>query len=293
MIENFIKDYEYYKNVNLKKYNTYRLSTTCDYLIYPSSIEELIKLLKCLKEEKIKYLILGGGSNIILSRPHIPVVIKLSRLNKIEISSDTVVAEAGTSLIHLANVCMNNNLYGLAFSGGIPGEVGASISMNAGAYNEDISSVIKEVKVLTPSLEVKTMTKEELDFSYRNSYLKQNKDYICIEGTFKLKYMEKEKIKSIMNDRKERRVSSQPLDMPSAGSVFRNPNGLSAGKLIDDLGLKGYQVGGAKISEKHANFIVNSDNATYDDILSIIEYTKKKVHDKYNIDLILEQEIIR
>ena len=293
MNENFIKNYEYYKDISLKKYNTYRLDVKCGYLIYPSNTKELIDLLKYLKESNISYLILGGGSNIILAKPYFDVVIKLDKLNNIEIKDNIVTAEAGVSLIYLANLCMNNNLNGLAFAGGIPGMVGASTAMNAGAYKEDMASIVKEVKVVTPSLEVVTLTNKDLNYSYRNSFLKEHKDYICTEVTLEMNYLDKDKIKETMTSRKKRRIDTQPLDKPSAGSVFRNPEGLSAGKLIEDAGLKGYKIGGAEISTKHANFIVNTGDATYEDILELIDYTKKKIKEKYNIDLILEQEIIR
>ena len=293
MNENFIKNYEYYKDISLKKYNTYRLDVKCGYLIYPSNTKELIDLLKYLKESNISYLILGGGSNIILAKPYFDVVIKLDKLNNIEIKDNIVTAEAGVSLIYLANLCMNNNLNGLAFAGGIPGMVGASTAMNAGAYKEDMASIVKEVKVVTPSLEVVTLTNKDLNYSYRNSFLKEHKDYICTEVTLEMSYLDKDKIKETMTSRKKRRIDTQPLDKPSAGSVFRNPEGLSAGKLIEDAGLKGYKIGGAKISTKHANFIVNTGDATYEDILELIDYTKKKIKEIYNIDLILEQEIIR
>lgn len=293
MNENFIKNYEYYKDISLKKYNTYRLDVKCGYLIYPSNTKELIDLLKYLKESNINYFILGGGSNIILAKPYFDVVIKLDKLNNIEIKDNIVTAEAGVSLIYLANLCMNNNLNGLAFAGGIPGMVGASTAMNAGAYKEDMASIVKEVKVVTPELEVVTLTNKELNYSYRNSLLKEHKDYICTEVTLEMSYLDKDKIKETMTSRKQRRIDTQPLDKPSAGSVFRNPEGLSAGKLIEDAGLKGYKIGGAKISTKHANFIVNTGDATYEDILELIDYTKKKIKEIYNIDLILEQEIIR
>lgn len=293
MIENIINKYEYYKNVSLKRYNTYKLDVMCEYLIYPKNIEELLELLKYLKENKIEYLILGNGSNVILAKPFFEVVIKLDRLNNIEIKDNIVIAGAGVSLIKLANMCMEKGLNGLAFAGGIPGLLGASVAMNAGAYNEDMSSIVKEVKVINPQSEVITMKSNELEYSYRDSFLKRNKEYICIEVTLALEYEDKELIKNKMIDRRDRRISSQPVNMPSAGSVFRNPKGLSAGKLIEDIGLKGYTIGGAQISEKHANFIINKSNATYEDIISLIEYTKKKVKEKYNIDLILEQEIVR
>ena len=292
MNENFIKNYEYYKDISLKKYNTYRLDVKCGYLIYPSNTKELIDLLKYLKESNISYFILGGGSNIILAKPYFDVVIKLDKLNNIEIKDNIVPAEAGVSLIYLANLCMNNNLNGLAFAGGIPGMVGASTAMNAGAYKEDMASIVKEVKVVTPSLEVVTLTNKDLNYSYRNSFLKEHKDYICTEVTLEMNYLDKDKIKETMTSRKKRRIDTQPLDKPSAGSVFRNPEGLSAGKLIEDAGLKGYKIGGAKISTKHANFIVNNGTATYEDILELIDNTKKKIKEIYNIDLILEQQII-
>lgn len=292
MNENIIKNYEYYKDISLKKYNTYRLDVKCGYLIYPSTVEELINLLKYLKESNISYFILGGGSNIILAKPYFDVVIKLDKLNNIEIKDNIVIVGAGVSLIYLANLCMNNNLNGLAFAGGIPGMVGASTAMNAGAYKEDMASIVKEVKVLTPDLEIVTLTNKDLNYSYRNSFLKEHKDYICIEVTLEMSYEDKEQIKETMTSRKQRRIDTQPLDKPSAGSVFRNPEGLSAGKLIEDAGLKGYKIGGAEISTKHANFIVNNGDATYEDILELIDYTKKKIKEIYNIDLILEQEII-
>lgn len=292
MIENFIKDYEYIKNVSLKKYNTYRLDTRANYLIFPKNINELIDLLRYLNDNNMNYLILGGGSNVILARPVFDIVIKLDRLNNYSIESNIVKAEAGVSMISLANACMKKGLYGLAFAGGIPGLVGASTAMNAGAYKEEISDTLKEVKVLTPNLDIITMSKDELEYSYRDSFLKKNKDYICLETTFEMKEDNEVRIKNLMDDRRRRRLESQPLDKPSAGSVFRNPDGLSAGKIIEDLGLKGYTIGGASISEKHANFIVNDGTATYEDILDLIDLIKKKVKKELNIDLILEQEII-
>ena len=292
MNEDFINGFEYLKNASLKKYNTYRLDVRANYLIFPKNINELVLLLKYLKENNTKYLILGGGSNVILARPIFDIVIKLDRLNNYSINGNIVTAEAGVSMISLANACMRKGLYGLAFAGGIPGLVGASTAMNAGAYKEEISDMLKEVKVLTPNLDIITMSKDELEYSYRDSFLKKNKDYICLETTFEMKEDNEVRIKNLMDDRRRRRLESQPLDKPSAGSVFRNPDGLSAGKIIEDLGLKGYTIGGASISEKHANFIVNDGTATYEDILDLIDLIKKKVKKELNIDLILEQEII-
>ena len=210
MIENFIKNYEYYKNVNLKKYNTYRLECYADYLIFPKDINELVELLDYLRQNRINYIILGGGSNVILAKPCFDVVVKLDKLNNITINDNIVVAEAGVPLIKLANECMKNNLDGLAFAGGIPGMVGASTSMNAGAYNEDMSMVVKEVKVIDPDLKIITLNKEELEYAYRDSFLKRNKDYVCIETTFEMKYKDKDKIKRILT----------PLDQDILYAIF-------------------------------------------------------------------------
>lgn len=293
MIESFIKNYEYYKDISLKKYNTYKLDVMCKFLVYPSNENELVNLLTYLKENNIDYLILGGGSNVILARELFEIVIKLERLNKVNINNNIVVAEAGVSLPFLSNACMKAGLDGLSFAVGLPGLVGASTAMNAGAYNEDMAGVVKEVKVITPNLDVVTLSNEELNYSYRNSFLKENKDYICIQTTFDLSYEDTNKIKEVMDKRIKRRIESQPLDMPNAGSVFRNPEGLSAGKLIEDIGLKGYTIGGAMVSPKHANFIINTGTATYEDIIKLIQYIRSKVREEYDIELILEQEIIR
>ncbi len=295
MIENFIKNnnYEYYKDISLKKYNTYKLEALCKFLIYPNTVSQLLDLLDYLRKNNINYLILGNGSNVILDREVFEVIIKLDHFNKIDINNNIVVAEAGVSLSYLSHICMQNNLSGLSFAGGIPGLVGAATVTNAGAYQEDMANIVKEVKVITPNLQIKTMNKDDLAFSYRNSFLKHHKDYVCLETTFELALGESIKIKDVMDDRKRRRTLSQPLDLPSAGSVFRNPEGLFAGKLIEDLGLKGYRIGSAQISEKHANFIVNTGEATSRDILDLIGFIKSEVKKKYNIDLTLEQEIIR
>jgi UDP-N-acetylmuramate dehydrogenase len=183
-------------------------------------------------------------------------------------------------------------LQGLEFACGIPGTIGGAVYMNAGAYKSDVSESLTEVKVLTPDFEVITMKNNELDFSYRHSFFKENKDYLVLEATFKLKKGKKEELLDLALDRKRRRIESQPLEYPSAGSVFRNPPDTFSGKLIEELGLKGYTYGGAEISSKHANFIVNKNNAKASDIKYLIDYARDSVKKEYGIDLILEQELI-
>ena len=164
--------------------------------------------------------------------------------------------------------------------------------MNAGAYKSDMSEVLVDVTYIDDKFNVVTETKDKLDFSYRHSIF-QEKNYIVVSATFKLHKADREEILTLMNDRRKRRIESQPLEYPSAGSVFRNPSDtIFSGKLIEDLGLKGYSIGGVKVSEKHANFIVNYNNATSDDVVKLIELIKKKVKEKYNIDLKVEQEFV-
>ena len=295
MIKSFFDKYniEYNENASLKKYNTYKIDATCNYLVFPKDEEELILILKEIKDHNLKYLVLGNGSNIILSKNNYDgIVIKLDRLNKVTYNDKIVSAGAGYSLIKLAIDTIERGLSGLEFAAGIPGCVGASTAMNAGAYNSDMSSVIKEVMVLDPNLEIKTLSNQELAFEYRDSFLKKHKEYIVLSTTFELTDGDIESMKNQITERRIKRLASQPLDMPSAGSVFRNPEGMYAGELIEKSNLKGYAIGDAKVSENHANFIVNNGNATGKDILELINKIQKEVKEKYNVDLKLEQIII-
>ena len=190
----------------------------------------------------------------------------------------------------VALMSVKRGLSGLEFATGIPGSIGGAIYMNAGAYKSDMGYVVTKIKVLTPKYRVITMVNKELDFHYRTSFLKKHLDYICLEATIKLKKGNKEEIEDLVKERKQRRLETQPLEYPSAGSVFRNPEGMYAGKLIEDLGYKGLTKGGAQISLKHANFIINNNNATAQDIKDLIDFIKEEVKEKYNIDLKVEQE---
>lgn len=290
---NILKNYEYYENYNIKKYNTYRLDVVCKYMVFVKNIEELIELLKNLKENNIKYLVLGNGSNVIFKENYYDgIIIKLDKLKQLKVNDKEVYVEAGYSLMKLSRDILEYGLSGLEFASGIPGLVGASIAMNAGAYNEDMSNVVKEVQVINNNNELITLTKEDLKFEYRDSLLKKNKDYICVSAVLSLEYGKKEESLELINKRRERRMSAQPLEYPSAGSVFRNPEGMYAGELIEKCGFKSYNINGAEVSEKHANFIINKGNCTGKDILELIYLIKKKIKEEYNVDLILEQEII-
>ena len=284
----------YKEDISLRNYNTYRVDTICKFLVFPKSIEELTQIVKYLKENNIKYYMLGNGSNIILAMDYYDgVMIKLDNFNNVVYKGNIVTVGAGYSLIKLSLDTIEKGLSGMEFSTGIPGSIGASVAMNAGAYNEDLSGILKEVTVLTPDNEVKIMKKEELDFSYRSSFLKKNKKYIVLSATFELKDGNIKEMQEIVEERKQKRIASQPLDMPNAGSVFRNPVGNYAGSLIEKSNLKGYNINGAEVSTKHANFIVNKGNATGKDIIELIEKIQKEIKEKENIELRLEQIIVR
>ena len=164
--------------------------------------------------------------------------------------------------------------------------------MNAGAYKSDMGYVVQDVTVLTPDLKIIKLENKEMDFHYRSSFLQTHPGYICLEVVLRLEKGDKSAIEEVIRDRRKRRMESQPLNYPSAGSVFRNPEGMFAGKLIEDLGLKGFSIGGAKVSEKHANFIINYDHATSDDIKSLIDYVREKVKQEYQVELKVEQEFV-
>ncbi|MCI6266373.1 MAG: UDP-N-acetylmuramate dehydrogenase [Erysipelotrichaceae bacterium] len=295
MIKNFIKKHnlEYYEDISLKRYNTYRIDSKCKYLIFPKNKEELKELLQYLSTTEEKYIILGNGSNIILKENYYNgVVILLTKLNKLTITDNTIEVEAGYSLQKLALESCSIGLTGLEFACGIPGHIGASIAMNAGAYNSSLSEIVETVEVINPNFEFVNMTKQDLDFEYRSSMFKKNKNYIIVSAVLKLEKGNKEEILEKISKRRVKRIETQPLDMPSAGSVFRNPPNMHAGELIEKCGLKGYNINGAEVSEKHANFIVNTKNATGRDIIKLIEKVKQEVKKEFNIDLILEQIIV-
>lgn len=287
-----IKKIKINENVNLSKFTTYRLNVNAAYVAYPENVDELIKLIKYLKDNSIKYKILGGGANLIFTKDYDGVLIKLDHFDKLEIKDTKVTVGAGYNLIKLATKLCRMGLTGIEFATGIPGTVGGAIFNNSGAYKSDMGYIVESIKVLTPDLEIKKLYNHDLNYHYRTSFLKENPGYVCLEATIILKHGNKDEILEVIEDRKKRRLMSQPLEFPSAGSVFRNPKDNFAGKLIEDIGYKGKEVGGAKVSEKHANFIINYNNATGEDIVKLINEIKENVKKQYDIDLVLEQEIV-
>lgn len=282
------------KDVLLSKYTTYRVGGKASLIVYPKDIESLVRLLGVIKSNNIKFKILGNGSNLLFSsKDYDGVLIKLSEFDNIKfLAGNKVQVGAGYSLVKLCMQVAKKSLTGLEFAAGIPGSVGGAVFMNAGAYKSDMGYVVQNVKVLTPDLRVITLTNKEMNFHYRTSFLQTHPGYICLEVMIKLNKGKKEAIEALMKERKKRRVESQPLEYPSAGSVFRNPTGMFAGELIEKLGLKGMKKGGAMVSSKHANFIINYKNAKSEDIKYLIDYVHDEVKKEYNVDMKIEQEFV-
>lgn len=280
-------------DISMKEYTTYKTGGIVKKMYFPENEDELIELLKKIKKENIKYFIIGNGSNIIVDDSYFNgVIINLKKLNNYCINDNLVYCQCGVMLPFIANLTINSSLKGLESLISIPGTIGGSIYNNAGAYNVEISDYIKEIKVLNDKLEIISLNKKDCNFKYRDSIFKHQKNFIILSCILELGESDKKELLKVVNLRKEKRQMSQPLEYPSAGSVFRNPINTYAGALIESLNLKGKTIGGAKISEKHANFIINENNATSNDIKNLIKLVHEQVLKEYNIDLILEQEII-
>ena len=288
MIETFGKTLY---NVPIEDYTTYKLDGIIKMVVYPDDLEKLKDLLKYLKENAIKHMVIGNGSNLIFKEDYDGVIIKLDNFKGLEIKDNIVRVEAGYNLMKLAIKTANLGLSGLEFAAGIPATIGGAVYMNAGAYKEDMSLVISEITVLDDNLNIRVLKNEDLDFSYRHSLL-QKSNLICLDATLVLKHGDKQKSLDLIYDRKRRRIESQPLDFPSAGSVFRNPDGKFAGELIESLGLKGKSVGDAVVSEKHANFIVNMGKAKGKDVMKLIKMIQDEVKENYDVKLKVEQEFV-
>ncbi len=280
------------ENVDLKKYNTYKVSSTTKYLIEVKDEENLLNLINYLNDNDINYYVLGNGSNVVLPKNDFNgVIIKLNEFNNIDIDDDEVYVGAGVMLPKLVNETVNNCLKGLEWASGIPGTLGGAVVGNAGAYLSEIFDFIISVRVLDNGV-IKELKKSDIKYSYRYTSLKGQRNIIVLGATLRLEKGNSDESLSLMRNRMERRLESQPLDYPNAGSVFRNPENDYAGRLIEECGLKGKTVGGAMVSTKHANFIINYDNASGDDVKKLIKLVHDEVLNKTGVDLIIEQELI-
>lgn len=282
------------ENEALANHTTMKMGGPADLFIEPSSIENLEKTMEVIKEFGLKWTVIGRGSNLLVSDMGIEgAVIKLGKgLDQLEINDTEITVGAGFSLVSLSVQISKKGLAGLEFASGIPGSVGGAVYMNAGAHGSDISNILKKAYVLFEDGSLEWLTKEEMEFSYRTSVLQKKRPGIVIIAVFTLTKGNREEIVERMQSNKNYRKETQPYNLPCAGSIFRNPLPNHAGKLVQEAGLRGHSIGGAKISEMHGNFIVNAGEGRAEDVLALIQHVKDTVYEKYGIEMETEVEII-
>ena len=281
-----------FMNESLKKHTTYGIGGPADLMIFPKSKQDLIKVIEIINDNKIQLTILGSGSNVLVSDNGIrgAVISLKNSLKQIEVDDNILYAECGTMLGKIVKHAVKNNLIGLENLNGVPGTLGGALIMNAGAWGGEISENLIHVEVINSKSEIQKIQKKDLNFSYRQSSF--NKDDILLSAKFNLKKADKDIIKENFIEAQSGRKKSQPLNKRSAGSLFKNPKNNSAGKLLDEAGLKGFSIGDARISEKHANFFINDGDATSKDMLMLIKKAHKEVKDKFNVNLSLEVKLM-
>ena len=276
-------------NEPMRKHTSFQIGGPADVMVIPSSEEELIKSVKICRANKLKYFVMGNGSNLLVRDGGIRgVVIKINgKFDKIEIKKNIISVQAGALLSTTSKQALKHSLSGFEFASGIPGTVGGAVVMNAGAYGGEMKDIVKKVRVLTTENEILELSNKELNFGYRNSKVKEL-NWIVLTVEFQLLKSDYKKIDEKMKDFTFQRTSKQPLEMASGGSTFKRPEGYFAGKLIDDSGLRGLRHGDAQVSEKHCGFVVNRGNSNYKEVMELIDVIKKTVRDNYGVELEME-----
>lgn len=281
------------ENFDLSSYNSYKISAICNRAFFPNTEEDISSIYSQYPDSK--KIIIGSGHNIILSKDYYDedFIIFSNCFNDVKINETSIKALSGIDLLSLSELALENELSGLEIFYDIPSSLGGAVVMNAGANGEDIKNLLVETRYFNPRLGTfHSITKESINFEYRNSFFQKNPHLIITEVSLQLKKGNKDNILEKMHSTKAQRWAKQPRDFPNAGSVFKRPEGYFVGAIMDELGLKGYIVGGAKISEKHGGFIVNHDQATGKDVIDVIEHVQSKVKEKYGFELEVEQRII-
>lgn len=272
----------------MKNHTSFKIGGNAETVVFPKTVGEMVDIIK----NTVSPLVLGKGSNVLVSDEGIKgVVVITEKMAGVSAEGNVIKADCGASLAKIANLALENSLEGFEFASGIPGTLGGAILMNAGAYGGEMKDVIKSVTFCNEKGEVFTINNEECDFGYRHSFFINKKLYV-LSAEIELKKGKKEEILEKMNDFNTRRKEKQPLNYPSAGSTFKRPEGYFAGKLISDSGLKGFSVGGAQVSEKHAGFVINTGDATAKDVLDVMEHCKKTVFEQFGVALEPEVKII-
>lgn len=277
----------------MKKHTSFRIGGPADYFITIRSIEQLKKIQNLIKSKNIPFFIIGNGSNLLVLDKGVRGIVANLKFEKMNINENTgkVIVSADIPVSKLARRCAQKGLSGIEFLAGIPGTMGGAVRMNAGAYGSEIKDVLLKTTYLDDEGNVKTFSNEEQKFSYRKSIFKYKK-YIILESELQLKKDSRENVTEKIDEMMKDRISKQPVDFPSAGSTFKRKEGIVTAKLIDECGLKGYSVGGAEVSTKHAGFVINSNNATAADVLELVEHIKKEVYQRFNEEIELEVVII-
>ncbi len=280
------------KDEPMSRHTTFRVGGPSDYFVVPRSTGEISDTIAICRQEGVPYYILGNGSNLLVGdKGYRGVVIQIYKnLNQIRTEGNLIYAQAGALLSKVAAEALEHSLKGLEFASGIPGTLGGAVMMNAGAYGGEMKQVIERAVVLTQDGEIKTLSLEELELGYRTSIIARE-NYVVLEAVIRLEKGDAEEIRSYMEELKNKRVTKQPLEYPSAGSTFKRPEGFFAGKLIEDAGLRGFQVGNAQVSEKHCGFVINKGGATAAEIVSLMEQVADKV--EANAGVRLEPEVKR
>ncbi|WP_455060346.1 UDP-N-acetylmuramate dehydrogenase [Parvimonas micra] len=279
----------------LKNHTTFKIGGNCIALIEPREVSDIVETIKICRENSIKFFVIGNGSNLLVpDEGYNGVIIKLkSEFSTIQVEGEYLIVNSGAKLSEVYTVAYENSLTGFEFASGIPGTIGGAIYMNAGAYGGEMKDIVESVQVLDlDNFELRELKNEELEFSYRKSII-QRKNYIVTTIKLKLQKGNKEEINAVYEDLRERRNSKQPLNFGSAGSTFKRPEGHFASKLIEDAGLKGYHINDAWVSEKHSGFIVNKGNASFKEVMELIEYVQKVVFEKFGVKLETEVRILK
>ena len=277
----------------MKNHTTFRIGGPADALALPKTPEEVAEVVRFCHEHAQPYYVLGNGSNLLVSdEGYRGLVLQLYRnFNDIQVNGETITVQSGAMLAAVARTAYQNGLTGLEFASGIPGTIGGAVVMNAGAYGGEMKNVLKEVTVLTKEGEVLVIPAKALELGYRTSVIPKN-GWIVLGAVLQLKKGDPEQILARMEELKEQRITKQPLDLPSAGSTFKRPEGYFAGKLIMDAGLRGFTVGGAQVSEKHCGFVVNRGNATAADVWELICEVKRRVKEMTGVELEPEVKLL-
>lgn len=280
-------------NEPMKNHTSFRTGGPADIMVTPGSVEEISGVIRICREEKVPVLVIGNGTNLVVRDKGIRgVVLKIfNNFSSWEVKGEEIEAQAGVLLSRLAKAALESSLSGLEFASGIPGTLGGATVMNAGAYDGQMSDVIVETRYLDADGELRSAEGADHRFGYRSS-LFQGMDAIIVSTRLRLKKGVYSDIKELMDQLNSKRREKQPLELPSAGSVFKRPEGHFTGKLVEDCGLKGYKIGGAQVSTKHCGFIVNAGNATSQDIISLVEYIQRNVENKFGVCLEAEIKIV-